>query len=136
MRIFVFIGTLWCLHKAPTSDPTWKKLVVGLAAAYMLGDFFFIQGNRINDPTTLMMAVIVACMMAVVAIDARMPRSLLGSLLLGLLAGFATTFVSSTWVMSQSPWGPQYCSAAGATTPAAFSFMHWLSPALSVPIAI
>jgi hypothetical protein len=89
----VFIGTLWCLHKAPTDDPTWRRLIVGLAAAYMLGDFFFLQSNRINDPTTLMMAAIVACMMAVVAIDARMPRSLLGSLLLGLLAGFATTFV-------------------------------------------
>jgi hypothetical protein len=90
---FVFIGTLWCLHKTPTDDPTWRRLIVGLAAGYMLGDFFFLQSNRINDPTTLMMAAIVGCMMAVVAIDARMPRSLLGSLLLGLLAGFAATFV-------------------------------------------
>lgn len=90
---FIFIGTLWCLHKTPGLDPAWKKLVAGLAAAYMLGDFFFLQSNRINDPTTFMMAGIVACMMAVMAIDARMPRSLLGSFLLGLLAGFAATFV-------------------------------------------
>jgi hypothetical protein len=89
---FVFIGTLWCLHQAPTDHPAWKKLIVGLAAAYMFGDFFFLLSNRINDPTTLMMAAIVACMMAVAAIDARMPRSLLGSLFLGLLAGFVTTF--------------------------------------------
>lgn len=90
---FVFFGMLWCLHKAPTNDPAWRRLIVGLTAAYMLGDFFFLQSNRINDPTTLMMAGIVACMMAVMAIDARMPRSLLGSLLLGLLAGFVATFV-------------------------------------------
>jgi hypothetical protein len=89
----VFLGMLWCLHKTPTDDPAWKKLMLGLAAAYMLGDFFFLQSNRINDPTTFMMATIVGCMMAVVAVEARMPRSLLGSLLLGLLAGFATTFV-------------------------------------------
>jgi hypothetical protein len=91
--LVVFIGCLWCINRIPTSQRAWRKLIVVLAAAYMFADFFFLQSNRVNDPTTFMMATIAACMVLVIAVELWIPRSVLGSMLLGLAAGIITTFV-------------------------------------------
>jgi hypothetical protein len=91
--LFVFSGTLWCLRRTPSDDQLWKHLVVASAAVYMIVDFFFLQSNRVNDPTIFMMAGTVVCMLLVVDSDARMQKTLLSSGVLGFAAGIIVTFV-------------------------------------------
>jgi len=89
----VFICTAWSVSNVHTHNRSWRAFVVACTAVYMFVDFFFLQSNRINDPTSFMMAATSLCMVMVILLDRHASRSLVTSLIFGMIAGLIVTFV-------------------------------------------